>query len=91
MVWPSIWPRAKHLVGPERPHFLAPCRGQSDPGGRSSPNKFAEQSGQQREGGKNFILHLHLHHFLHQEFALQHSSSGTLDNRNLRKSPWKKD
>jgi hypothetical protein len=33
----SIWTRAKHRVGLERPHFCTQFRGQSDAWGRSSP------------------------------------------------------
>jgi hypothetical protein len=33
----SIWTRAKHRVGLERPHFCTRFRGQIDPRGRSSP------------------------------------------------------
>ena len=33
----SIWTRAKHRVGLERPHFCTRFRGQSDRRGRSSP------------------------------------------------------
>lgn len=35
----SIWTRAKHRVGLERPHFCARFRGQSDAWGRSSPTR----------------------------------------------------
>ena len=35
----SIWTRAKHRVGLERPHFCTRFRGQSDAWGRSSPRR----------------------------------------------------
>jgi hypothetical protein len=35
----SIWTRAKHRVGLERPHFCTRFRGQSDAWGRSSPQR----------------------------------------------------
>jgi len=66
----AIWPRAKHRVGLERPHFCTRFRAQSDswvapaqpPFGARERAENLEEAG---EEGRNYILQLRLHHLLH--------------------------
>jgi hypothetical protein len=65
----SIWTRAKHCVGLERPHFCTRFRGQSDAWGRSSPTRISfdardEELDEAGEEGRNYVLQLRLHHLL---------------------------
>src|SRR6266699_1033469 len=81
-----IWPRAKHRVGLERPHFWTRFRGQSDPWGRSSPQRdsfrcFArvrrwipEEIG---EEGKICVLHSRNRQLLHPRLGPRNSLSKT--------------
>lgn len=71
----SIWTRAKHRVGLERPYYLALCRGQSDPWVAPSQqdssfarvpfricNRTAQQRGRLSEECKDYRLHLETCH-----------------------------
>ena len=68
----SIWTRAKHRVGLERPHFCTRFRAQSESwvapaqqeasfGARVRDENFGETG----EEGRNYVLQLRLHHLLH--------------------------
>ncbi len=86
----SIWTRAKHRVGLERPHLCTRFRGQGDAWGRSSPQRdcfrdFArvlrwipEETG---EEGKNYLLHFRNCHFFTRRSALLNSFSKTCNKR----------
>jgi len=79
----SIWPRAKHRVGLERPHFLPLARGQKTTGVAPALNeisflvspaclsrfctKHMKEEGEPGEDSKNYALQLRLLHFLHPE------------------------
>ncbi len=68
----SIWTRAKHRVGLERPHFCTRFRAQSEswvaPAQREASfgaRVRGENFGETGEEGRNYVLQLRLHHLLH--------------------------
>jgi hypothetical protein len=74
----SIWPRANHRVGLERPHFWVRSRAQTDPRGRSSPQRDSFQGfprarrripSETSEEGKNYRLHFPNCHFFTRRSA----------------------
>ncbi len=67
----SIWTRAKHRVGLERPHFCTRFRAQSDSWVAPAQQETSfgarvrgENLGEAGEEGRNYLLQLRLHHLL---------------------------
>ena len=65
----SIWTRAKHRVGLERPHFGTRFRAQSDPWVAPAQQETSfgargENVGEVAEEGRNYALQLRLQHLL---------------------------
>ena len=95
MARPSIWTRAKHRVGLERPHFRTRLRGQSE--SWVAPAQQETSLGARRENlgetgaeGKDYTVHLRLHRFLHpveRAISLRRVACRRQYNQ---KSPWKK-
>ena len=68
----SIWTRAKHRVGLERPHLRTRFRGQSESWVAPAQQETSfgargenlGEAGEEGEEGRNYVLQLRLHHLL---------------------------
>jgi hypothetical protein len=65
----SIWTRAKHRAGLERPHFRTRFRAQSDSWVAPAQQETSfgargENLGEAGEEGRTYVLQLRLHHLL---------------------------
>jgi hypothetical protein len=74
----SIWTRARHRVGLERPHFCTWFRGQSDARGRSSPKRnflqrfarvFRRMPDETSEECRKYALHFQIGNFFTRSSA----------------------
>jgi hypothetical protein len=95
----SIWPRAKHRVGLERPHLCTRFRGQSDAWGRSSPKRnflryFAcarcpipEETS---EAGKKYALHFQIGNFFTPSSAYRIRSQALATTTSAKVTPQKR-